>query len=102
MKMCQVRPLCNDKNCQSPKSMCYDKKCQVKSEGTQSSSLWSVPKTAYKQIGTELEITRNIISISQVRAVIHLKVHQCLQFQEITRYNLSIVIPEVPRCNLQS
>ena len=38
--------------------MCYDKKCQVKFEGTHSSSLWSVPKTACKQIGTQLEIIR--------------------------------------------
>ena len=59
-EVCQVSPVCNDKNCQSVKSMCYDKKCQVKSKGTQYSSLGSVSKTASKQIGTQPEITRNI------------------------------------------
>ena len=54
-----MRPVCDDKNCQSAKPMCYDKKCQVKSEGTQSSYVWSVPKTASKQIGTQPEVTRN-------------------------------------------
>ena len=52
--------VCDDKNCQSAKSICYDKKCQVKSEGTQSSSLWSMSKIACKQIGTQPEIARNI------------------------------------------
>ena len=47
-------PVCNDKNCQSAKPMCY-----VKSEGTQSSYMPSVPKTASNQIGTQPEITRN-------------------------------------------
>ena len=39
--------------------MCYDKKCQLKSEGTLSSYMQSVPKTASKQIGTQLEVARN-------------------------------------------
>ena len=34
---CPVRPVCSDKNYQSSKPMCY-----VKSEGTQSSLMWSV------------------------------------------------------------
>ena len=60
---CPVRPvsLCDDKNCQSSKPMCYDKKCQVKADGTQSSYMWSVSKTASNQIGTQPEITRNIM-----------------------------------------
>ena len=41
-------------------NLCYDKRCQVKSEGTQSSSLWSMSKTACKQIWTQPEIIRNI------------------------------------------
>ena len=85
----QVRPVCNDKNCQSARSACNDKncqstqfkhmwpvksampqtsykkcnykKCKVNSEGTQSSSLWSVSKTASKQIGTQPEVTWNCV-----------------------------------------
>ena len=78
-------PVCDDKNCQSTKSLCNDKncqsakcadmqkpempqssyrkssykKCQVTYGGTQSSSLWSMSKTACKQIGTQPEVTRN-------------------------------------------
>ena len=62
-KNCQfTNSLCNDKNCQSVKcahmqkpampqsshKKCSYRKCQVKSEGTQSYSLWSVSKTASK------------------------------------------------------
>ena len=56
---CPVRPVCDDKKCQSAKLMCYDKKCQAKSEGTQSSHMQSVPKTACQQIGTQPEVTRD-------------------------------------------
>ena len=49
----------DDKNCQSTKPICCDKKCQVKSEGTQFSHMWSMPKTASNQIGTQPEVTRN-------------------------------------------
>ena len=44
---------------QSSYKMSSHKKCQVKSEGTQSSHMQSVPKTACKQIGTQPEVTRN-------------------------------------------
>ena len=53
------RPVCDDKNCQSAKPMCYDNKYQRKSEGTQSSLKWSVPQTACKQIRTQSELPRN-------------------------------------------
>ena len=56
-EVCQVRPMCNDKTCQSAKSMCYDKKGPAKSEATHSAS---VSKTASKQIGAQHEITRKI------------------------------------------
>ena len=43
-KKCPVRPVCDDKNCQSAKHMCCDKECHVKSEETHfSSHIWSVP-----------------------------------------------------------
>ena len=38
-EVCQIRPVCDDKNSQSAKSMCYDKKSQVRSEGTPSLSM---------------------------------------------------------------
>ena len=50
----------DDKNCQSANYMCYDKKSQVRSEGTPSSFMPSVPKTASNQVGTQPEITGNI------------------------------------------
>ena len=55
---CPVRPVCNVNDYQSAKPICYDKKCQVKSEGTQFSHMWSVPKTANSQIGIRPEVTR--------------------------------------------
>ena len=55
-----MRPVCDDKNCQSAKPMCYDMNGQMKSEGTQSSYMWSDPRTASNQIGTQPEITKNI------------------------------------------
>ena len=71
---CPVRPvsLCDDRNCQSAKcvhiekpvmpqpsyKMRSHKKCQVKSEGTQYYPLWSILKTACKQIGTQTEVAR--------------------------------------------
>ena len=116
-KCSQSRPVsvCDDKNCHSAKcahmwtvkpampqsiyKMSSPKKCQVKSEGTQSSSVWSLSKTArlrhsLKYLGT--------LSIPQASTVIHLGVQLCVQFQEIKRYNPTTVIPEVPRCNLHS
>ena len=54
-----MRPVCDDKNCQSAKSMYYDKKCQMKSEGTQSSHMQLVQKTSCTQNGTQPELTRN-------------------------------------------
>ena len=63
-KKSPVRPVCDDKNCQSSKTMYY-RKCQVNSARTQSTHMWSVPKTACHQIGTQPEIPRNINSASK-------------------------------------
>ena len=54
---CPVRPvsLCNDKNCQSDKPMCYDKKCEVKSEGTQFYSLQSRSKMLANRLGNSMK-----------------------------------------------
>ena len=66
--------MCDDKNCQSTKSVCDDKNCQSTKcvhmwktamqqssykKVTQSTHFWSVLKTARKQIGTQPEVTRN-------------------------------------------
>ena len=48
-----MRPVCNDKNCQSAKPVL----CEI--WRAKSSHMWSVPNTACKQIGTEPEVTRN-------------------------------------------
>ena len=117
-EVCQVRPVCNDKNCQSAKSMCYDKKCQVKSQGKQS-SLQSMSKTACKQIWTQPEVTRNSVHIvlpkhdhfvHQQAMCKHSTSKSCYPPETthvsplswITRYILTIVILEVPRCNLHN
>ena len=110
---CPLRPVCNDKSCLFAKPMCY-----VRSEETQSSHMQSVPKTACKQIETQPEVTRNkvctvlptndhflfvnklCVNILQARVVTHLQLQKCFQFQESTINNLTIVILEVPRCNL--
>ena len=109
---CPVSPVCDDKNCQSAKPMCY-----VKSEEAQSSHMWSVPNTACKQIRIQPEVTRNSVHVvlhthayfvcqqalcehPQARAVTHLKLQKCLQFQESTRDNLTIMVLEALRCNL--
>ena len=49
-----MRPVCDDKNCQSTKHMCYDKECHVKSESEGphfSFYMQSVPKTTCKWMG---------------------------------------------------
>ena len=79
-KMYPVRPVCDDKNCQSANNMCSDKKqtktvcndknCQFTHSvhmwtTMKTSDMWSVPKTACNQIRTQPEVTRNISSTSK-------------------------------------
>ena len=74
-KMFSQAFFCDDKNCQSTTSVCDDKNCQStkcvhmqkppmtqssSKKGTQSTHLWSVSKTAGKQLGTQPEVPRNI------------------------------------------
>ena len=88
--------------CQSATSMlCYDKKCQVKSDATQSSHMWSVPKTASNQIGTQPEIIRNIEHSTSkcCQPSVSTKVSPVPDSRNY-KNNLTIVILDVPRCNL--
>ena len=90
----QFRPECDDKNCQFAKPICY-----VKSEGTQSSYMQSVTKTASNQIGTQPEVASNCTDYKS-KSCYQSDTIKCLQFQDCTRNILSIKkIQVVQRCN---
>ena len=73
-----------------PNLIGYDKKCQVKYEETQSSSLQSVPKTACKQIGTEPEVHLSPDILSSLNLVFaYIKDFLCIQmliYPDISRF----------------
>ena len=96
IQSCYKKSLGNDKNCQSAKPMlCYDKNVKWSQKrhnllicGQCQGLLTTRLVHSLKYLGT--------VQILQARAV----TQKCLQFQEITRNNLLIVILAVPRCNL--